>query len=141
MHMGGTSKSAQGTGTAAKTKGNERQQIDFELEFFTGVLDRYPDYVDVLRVYGNLLTRRGRIVEGLDIDRRLVRLRPQDPVAHYNIACSLCLLKKHEQALAALRKAIELGYRDFAYLRKDKDLDSIKADPRYKQLLREFGVR
>jgi tetratricopeptide (TPR) repeat protein len=103
MHMGGTSKSAQGTGTAAKTKGNERQQIDFELEFFTGILDRYPDYVDVLRVYGNLLTRRGRTLDGLDIDRRLVRLRPQDPVAHYNIACSLCLLKKHEQALAALR--------------------------------------
>ena len=39
------------------------------------------------------------------------------------------------------RKAIELGYRDFGYLRKDKDLDGIKADPRYKQLLKEFGVR
>jgi tetratricopeptide (TPR) repeat protein len=139
--MGGMSKSTQGPGTAAKTKVNERQQLDFELEFFAGILDRFPDYVDVLRVYGNLLTRRGRILEGLDVDRRIVRLRPQDPVAHYNIACSLCLLKKHEQALAALRKAIELGYRDFAYLRKDKDLDAIKTDPRYKQLLREFGVR
>lgn len=139
--MGGISKSTQGPGTATKSKLNERQQLDFELEFFTGILDRYPDYVDVLRVYGNLLTRRGRIVDGLDIDRRLVRLRPRDPVAHYNIACSLCLLKKHEQALAALRKAIELGYRDFAYLRKDKDLDGIKSDPRFRQLLREFGVR
>ena len=49
----------------------DASQIDFELEFFAGILNRLPDYVDVLRVMGNLLTLKGRYAEGLQIDKRL----------------------------------------------------------------------
>ncbi len=140
--MAGMSKSS-GSKEAStpRSKSSERAQFDFEMEFFTNILEHYPDYVDVLRVYGSLLTRKGMVHEGLDVDRRLIRLRPRDPVAHYNIACSFSLLRKNEQAITSLRKAIELGYRDFAYLRRDRDLDGIRNDPRYKQLMREFEVR
>jgi tetratricopeptide (TPR) repeat protein len=117
----------------------ETSQVDFELRFFDGILQRHPDFVDALRVMGNNLTLKGRIKDGLEIDRRLVRLRPRDCLAHYNLACSYALLKRTEPALKALRKAIELGYRDFRYMSQDHDLDSIRKDPRYRQLLREFG--
>ena len=116
----------------------EKGQVDFELEFFGDILQRHPDYVDVLRVMGTLLTLKGRHKEGLEIDRRLVRLRPKDALAQYNLACSYALLKRLDQALQALRKAIEMGYRDFRYMRQDHDLDYLRSDPRYKQLLREF---
>ena len=36
------------------------------------------------------------------------------------------------------RELIELGYRDFRYLREDRDLDAIRKDRRFRQLLREF---
>jgi hypothetical protein len=36
---------------------------------------------------------------------------------------------------------VELGYRDFRYMREDHDLDSIRQDPRFRQLLREFEKR
>ena len=130
--------------TASKTaqapnRSAERQsQLEFELDFFEGILNRNPDYVDVLRVYGNNLTLKGRFADGLKIDRRLVGLRPKDALAHYNLACSLSLLNKIEPALRALRKAIELGYRDFRYLREDRDLAAVRKDPRFRQLLREF---
>lgn len=117
----------------------ENEQTEFELKFFNDVLERYPDYVDALRIFGNLLIKKGHHQEGMEIDRRLVRLRPFDAVAHYNLACSYCLLRKHELALVELRKAFELGYNDFAYLRKDSDLDSIRNDKRFKVLLREFA--
>jgi tetratricopeptide (TPR) repeat protein len=119
----------------------DESQIDFEIKFFGAVLDSYPDYVDVLRVMGNNLTLKGRIKDGLEIDRRLVRLRPGDPLAHYNLACSYALLKRTDQAIKALRRAVELGYRDFRYMRQDRDLDSIRNDPRYRQLLREYEGR
>jgi tetratricopeptide (TPR) repeat protein len=140
--MAGMSKS-KGSKEAFTSRGRapSRHQVDFELDFFSRLLESYPDYLDALRVYGNLLTRRGRIKDGLEVDRKLIRLRPKDPVAHYNLACSYCLLQKYDLALQALRKAIELGYRDFAYLRRDRDLDHIKGDPRFNQLLREFGAR
>jgi tetratricopeptide (TPR) repeat protein len=119
----------------------EQSQIDFELDFFGGILGRHPDYVDVLRVMGNLLTLKGRFAEGLQVDRRLVQLRPTDPLAHYNLACSYALLKRPELALRTLRRAVELGYRDFRYMREDRDLDSIRHDPRFRQLLREYENR
>jgi tetratricopeptide (TPR) repeat protein len=115
----------------------EQNQLDFELDFFAGVLERHPDYVDVLRVQGNNLTLKGRYAEGLQIDRRLVHLRPGDALAHYNLACSYALLKKIDPAIKALRSAVELGYRDFRYMREDRDLDALRHDPRFRQLLHE----
>jgi tetratricopeptide (TPR) repeat protein len=119
----------------------DQSQLDFELDFFAKILERNPDYVDVLRVQGNNLTLKGRFLEGLQIDKRLVRLRPADALAHYNLACSYALLKKPEQSLKTLRKAVELGYRDFRYMREDRDLESIRHDPRFRQLIREFESR
>ena len=119
----------------------DQNQLDFEIAFFSAILDRSPDYVDVLRILGSLLTLKGRFAEGLKIDRRLARLRPDDPLAHYNLACSYALLKRPDQSLETLRRAVELGYRDFRYMREDRDLDSIRHDPRFRQLLREYENR
>ncbi len=119
----------------------EQNQLDFEIDFFAKILERYNEYVDVLRVQGNNLTLKGRYFEGLQIDKRLVTLRPQDPLAHYNLACSYALVKKTDLSLKTLRRAIELGYRDFRYMREDRDLDSIRHDPRFRQMMREFERR
>lgn len=119
----------------------EQSQLDFEIEFFGGILERFPDYVDVLRIQGNNLTLKGRYADGLQIDKRLVQLRPNDPLVHYNLACSYALLNRKELAIKTLRRAVELGYRDFRYLREDRDLDAIRHDPRFRQLLREYENR
>jgi Flp pilus assembly protein TadD len=116
----------------------EQNQLDFEIDFFGQILERNPDYVDVLRVMGNNLTLKRRYTQGLAIDKRLVQLRPKDALAHYNLACSYALLNRGDQALRTLRTAVELGYRDFRYMREDHDLDSIRHDPRFRQLLREY---
>ncbi|MGC3970814.1 MAG: hypothetical protein QM775_26830 [Pirellulales bacterium] len=100
-----------------------------------------PDYVDVLRCQGELLSRKGRHTEALDIDRRLARLAPTDSVVLYNLACSLSRNEHFEESLVALRKALELGYDDFEYLELDGDFDSLRSDPRYQSLVEEFSPR
>ena len=119
-------------------RGSEQTQVDFEIEFYGGILQRAPDFVDVLRIMGNLLALKGRTAEDLLVDKRLVQLRPGDALAHYNLACSYSLLKKPDLSIKTLRRAVELGYRDFRYIREDHDLDAIRQDPRFRQLLREF---
>jgi tetratricopeptide (TPR) repeat protein len=126
---------------AATARPLEKHQLDFEVEFFGRILERNPDFVDVLRVMANNLTLKGRYAEGLQIDKRLVQLRPADPLAHYNLACSYALLKRSELAIKTLRRAVELGYHDFRYMREDRDLESIRHDPRFRQMLREFENR
>ncbi len=137
-HPGDELQSTVGT-TPARSA--DASQLDFELDFYGRILERNPDYVDVLRVQGNNLTLKGRFAEGLQIDRRLVQLRPGDPLAHYNLACSYSLLKKVDLAIKTLRKAIELGYHDIRYMREDRDLEAVRHDPRFRQLLREIENR
>jgi tetratricopeptide (TPR) repeat protein len=118
-----------------------QSQTDFELDFFAALLERRPDYVEALKAHAKNLAMAKRHQEGLQIDWRITRLKPQDALAHYNLACSYALLKRPDQSLKTLRRAVELGYRDFRYMCEDHDLDSVRQDPRFRQLLREFGAR
>ncbi len=118
-----------------------RSQLDFEIDFFGKLLAARPTYAEALEVQAANLTTKGRILEGLAIDRQLVALRPTDPTAHYNLACRYALLHQHDLALGSLRTAIELGYRDFQFLEQDRDLDSLRTDPRFRALLRECRSR
>ncbi|HWA24622.1 MAG TPA: hypothetical protein VG734_03030 [Lacunisphaera sp.] len=107
----------------------------FEIEFYEAILRRSPDYTEVVGLLGALYTRVGRITDGLRMDRKLVRLEPDNPTAHYNLACSLALCKKRPAALQSLRKAVSLGYDDLDWMLQDPDLEILKTDPEFKQLL------
>ncbi len=115
-----------------------RNQLDFEVEFFTRLLTNAPGFAEALRAQACNLTIQGRLQDGLTIDKQLVALRPTDPTAHYNLACRYSLLQEPDLALGSLRKAVELGYRDFAFIDEDRDLDAIRKDPRFRQLMREY---
>ena len=119
----------------------EQPQLDFELEFFTQLLQRLPDFAEVLRVQASNYSLKGLLTEGLKVDQYLVKIRPTDPTAHYNLACRYALLRQPDLALKTLRRAVELGYRDFRYMNQDRDLESIRKDPRYRQILQEFAKR
>ncbi len=116
----------------------ERTQLDFEIEFFGKILTAVPDFADALRAQACNLTMKGRLKDGLTVDQQLVTVRPDDPTAHYNLACRYALLKQRDQAITTLRKAVELGYRDFEFMLEDHDLDSIRKDPRFRRLVKEY---
>lgn len=116
----------------------KKSQLDFDIEFYDSILRRAPDYVDVLRCQGELLSRKGRHAEALDIDRRLAQLLPHDSVVQYNLACSLEQNARRDEALSALRRALERGYDDFEHLDLDADLEVLRNDPRYLALIAEY---
>lgn len=108
---------------------------DFEIRFYESVLRRNPRYTTVVELLGGLYTRTGRISEGLKMDRRLVKLQPDNSTAHYNLACSLALLKRKSEALRELQQAVSLGYHDFDWMQQDPDLDGLKPHPDFQALL------
>ena len=111
---------------------------EFDIRFFESVLRRIPHDTEVIEILGGLYTRQGRVADGLKMDRRLVRLQPANPTAHYNLACSLALSRRKSDALHALRQAIELGYRDFDWMLQDPDLEGLKRHPKFLQLLQQL---
>jgi tetratricopeptide (TPR) repeat protein len=114
-------------------------QAEFEIVFFEGLLEKDPNFVDALIPLADLYTKKGLYEKGLELDRRLAKLRPEEPVVRYNLACSLALMGKKDDAFEALERAIELGYDDFEHLKKDSDLKRLRNDPRFKSLLLKYA--
>ena len=106
-----------------------------ELEFLQAIARRLPEDTDVMRVLGDLYTRTGAYADGLRVDERLSRLCAEDPVVWYNLACSLALSDRSDDAFDALNRAVELGYNDYDGMKKDPDLASLHGDARFESIL------
>ncbi len=117
-----------------------QRELDTKIEFMAGLVRRDPDYVDALQLLGDHYTQRGLFNEGLQVDERLARLEPQNPLVFYNLACSYSLTDHFDRAALALDKALELGYRDFNWLAKDPDLKKLRAQPAYEELREKINA-
>jgi len=114
----------------------------FEVGLSRAVLESNPQDVRALEMLGQALTRAGRHDEALEADLRLAGLRPKDPVAFYNLACSYSHLENLDAAFDALHRAFDLGYRDYRHLLRDPDLENVRKDRRFKRLLdKKWGKR
>ncbi|HEY1791231.1 MAG TPA: hypothetical protein VGJ73_23995 [Verrucomicrobiae bacterium] len=127
-------------GVRKKTRANQRE-LDVKISFMEGLVRRDPAYVDALQLLGDHYTQRGRFVEGLNVDERLARLEPQNPVVFYNLACSYSLTDQFDRTGEALEKAIQLGYKDFAWLTKDPDLKKFRLQPAYREILKKIRYK
>lgn len=111
---------------------------DFEIQFFESILTKAPDYAEVVEILGTLYTQTGQLEEGLKMDRKLAKLVPDNPTVHYNLACSLALKCRKQDATKALRKAIELGYRDLEWIQEDPDLQNLNDYGPFEELLMDL---
>ena len=117
-----------------------KDQLEFEITFYEQLVQAYPDFSDAIMALANTYTRRGWYDKGLALDQRLAReLRPGDPVAWYNLACSYSLTKHTQESLESLQRAIKLGYDDFEYLGNDPDLAFLRNSPEFQRFLRTLS--
>jgi tetratricopeptide (TPR) repeat protein len=118
---------------------SEPSSRDLALSFETGIAAAFlraePGHREALEMLGHALTRQGKHLDALEVDRQLVGMEPDNAYVRYNLACSLSNLGKVEEALKELEAAIELGYDDLSYMQKDPDLERVRKDPRYRRLL------
>ena len=121
-------------GTRLKRAANRSERV--EIEVLESVRKRITPNRMILETLGELYTRTGRYEEGLKTDLELTRICPREAIAWYNLGCSYALTSRKADALAALTKAIELGYKDVEWMSSDSDLESIHNDPQFQSLLK-----
>jgi non-specific serine/threonine protein kinase len=64
-------------------------------------------------------------------------LRPNDSSVLYNCACAFCKLRMKREAMDALRKAWDNGFKDAQWARRDPDLALLHGDPEFERLYPE----
>ena len=122
----------------------EVRDLDIKISFMEGIIRRDPRYVEALQILGDHYTQRGAYERSLGVDKQLSRLEPRNPLVFYNLACSHSLNGEFDLAVAALERALALGYRDFRWLAHDPDLRQLRKHPLYRnieQRIRQMKIR
>ncbi len=112
-----------------------------ELRFLESVRKRCPAHMPTLEALGHLYTRSGQYREGLQVDRVITTIQPNESEHWYNLACSLALTGEADEAFAALARAVEQGYDDAGWMVEDEDLAALRTDARFADLLRRVRQR
>ncbi len=124
-----------------RSKSDRKEDLRFEIAFFEGIIVRDPEFVEALQILGDAYTKTGQWDKGLQIDERLAKLCADNPLVFYNLACSYSLLKRVDEAFAALNQAIQLGYQDARWLTRDPDLDNLRRDNRFEKIRADLSRR
>lgn len=81
------------------------------------------------------LARLGRLDEAVEWGERALAIDRYDGSVLYNVACLFSVTGHLERALECLQEAVELGFGNPDWLANDPDLDPIRSDPRFEQIL------
>lgn len=77
----------------------------------------------------------GEIQQAINFMKNIVTNNINDAGEHYNLACIYSLANKKEDALVELQQAIKLGYKAYNHIKLDRDLENIRTEQKYKDLL------
>jgi TolB-like protein/class 3 adenylate cyclase/Tfp pilus assembly protein PilF len=117
-----------------KEKYSELMENAFEV--FPRYLSKYPDDARAHMYHAVTLTLNGKDQQARDEAAKALELSPDDPVMMFNAACFYARLGEKELALKMVINAVSIGFEQYEWLRRDPDLDSIRNEPEFVEILK-----
>jgi adenylate cyclase len=100
-------------------------------------LELNPDNPRALYMGALALIHLGELDRARDWNSRARRMDPDDPSVLYNVACVYAQLSLHDDAINALTTAIQNGFGHWQWIEHDTDLDSLRKEPEFVELLKQ----
>jgi len=117
--------------------GNKEKSLQVR-ELQTRALERQlevvPEDVRARVLLATNLAAVGRKEEAMRHVEMAVVLRPDDGNTLYNAACVYGVLEEKKPALEMVRKALQAGYANLEWMRRDSDLQCLHGDPEFESL-------
>jgi tetratricopeptide (TPR) repeat protein len=89
--------------------------------------------------HGYSLHQSGHYIEAIDAFSHAIGLGHRQATCMYNVACGYALLNDKENALFWLDRALGGGFDQINLLKEDSDLDSLRSDPRFKDIVQKLA--
>ncbi|GIW70969.1 MAG: hypothetical protein KatS3mg102_0511 [Planctomycetota bacterium] len=94
------------------------------------------------RDYDGAIQSYARSLELLERAELPARAKDQiRQIAHYNTACAYSLKGDKERALEHFARALQAGFEDWEHIAQDTDLDPIRDEPRFQQIMEDAKAR
>jgi adenylate cyclase len=94
-----------------------------------------PDDARAATMRAVALCRLGRTDEGFKWAERALYADPEDAGVRYNVACLYAVGGAPDRAMDCLELAVGAGFGNRDWLERDPDLDAVRGDPRFAELL------
>ena len=98
-------------------------------------LMRHPDDARAHLFYGINLAENGETDKASDEAKKALAINPSDPLMQYNASCFYSQLKEKKLAIESLKNAFEAGYQDYEWVKRDSDLENIRQEPEFIELM------
>ncbi len=117
-------------------KENLQKTIERAALFYPSYLLNHPDDSRAHQFYAFTLKRLGQLEEAKKEMQKGIEQNPNDPIIVYNAACFYALIDDKKAAIKNLKKAMSNGFENYNYLRHDPDLNSLKEEPDFIELMK-----
>jgi adenylate cyclase len=107
------------------------------LHVYAKYLSKHPDDARGHMYYAVDLAQAGEKEKAKTEAAKALELSPGDPLMLYNAACFYSQMNEKKLGLESLRKAINSGFGEFEWLKRDSDLDNLRTEPEFKDFLKE----
>ncbi|MGA7615186.1 MAG: protein kinase [Thermoanaerobaculia bacterium] len=120
-------------GALGKEEAN-RNHCQRRMEVFEAHLKKVPEDARARTLLAGDYARLGRPEEASRELTLAMTLRPDDAMVMYNVACVFCGIEKPDDAMRALKKAWEGGFKDTDWARKDPDLEMLRGTSEFERM-------
>ena len=130
-----TAMEMQGLLASAQSLMNAGRWVEASTAYET-ITEKLPENAMAWFNLGYSLHAQGRLDEALVAHKKAAEMPgPAQTLAIYNTACAYALKGQKDKAFEWLKKTAEAGYKNTAQLDGDSDLDSLRDDPRYAEII------
>jgi TolB-like protein/Tfp pilus assembly protein PilF/predicted Ser/Thr protein kinase len=126
-------------GTSYETLGNEEENKHVQqtlMDVYPRYLSQNPDDSRAHIFYAHSLAHLGKMNEAEKEAEKALELSPNDALMSYNVACLHARLGNKDLSIKYLNQAINSGYANYEWIKRDPDLNTIRNEPEYIELLK-----
>ena len=113
-----------------------KEIIQTSLKVYERYLSQRPDDARGHMFYAIDLVQTGEKEEAKIQAAKALELSPNDPLMLYNASCFYSQMGEKKLAIEALKNSFAVGYANYDWLKRDSDLDPIRNEPDYIELMK-----
>ena len=106
------------------------------LETISKHLIKHPDDARGHLFYATSLAQKGNSDKARDEAKKALEINPTDPLMHYNASCFYSQMDDKKLAIESLKNAFAAGYQDYEWVKRDSDLENIRQEPEFIELMK-----